>query len=931
MNDKAFYLLLSTCLLAHSVAADTCDQRITQAEAALKQRDYDAALTHYQTIAQQCPKQKGDAFFRQGLLYQRQGTFDAALTAYEAALAQFKTADEDRVAVLNNLAHLHEQQAQYAKAEPLREEALQIRQTLYGEQHEYVAYSLNELARLYNRQEQYRKAEPLLKHSLAIKEQLHGPDHTSLASSLNNLAMTYTELGEYAKAETLYQRALNIREQELGADHIDLATPLNNLARLYSTMGDFARAAPLFQQALALRQATFGPLDTSVANSLSNLAFVYQSQRELETAAEYYRQALNIWQQMGHEKHPDAITTLHNLAALYKAQGLSERAEATTQHVLQLRENALGSLHPRVSNTLNNLAVLYQRGNDLAAAEQLYLRAYHIAEQNDQPALRWLILSNLSEIMTQQKYKRLAIFFGKQAVNTLQSLRINLDDMEPALRKIFVERKSYVYEQLAHALLNTGRLPEAQQVLAMLKEEAYFDFIGRDATADTRHTHIGFNQLESNWLKVFQPLTHALNQFAEQIKPLEQALNRDATTVNTDELKQLQAGYQIVQRSYHNVLQGLQTAEVAEPPTFTPEQWQAQQQQLKLLGAGTVLVNYLLGDEQLSILLTTAEQQRLHTVDLDRATLSQQVLALHQALQDPAIPPLAAAEALHHSLIAPIQADLQQFAATVLMVSLDGALHYVPLAALYDGEQFLAQRYAIVNYNPAAATQLTTPRNATWRVAGLGLSDAVEGFNPLPTVPEELEGIIRRSDDSADNDGVVPGKVYLNQAFANETLKSVLMGPFSVLHIASHFVFKPGTETASFLLLGNGDRLTLAQIRRQYRFDNLDLVTLSACETAVGAGTNGQAGNEIEGFSTLVQHQGARAVLATLWPVNDNSTGQFMQRFYQYQVAETMNKATALQRVQQQFIAAGAEDSTLPYYLAHPYYWAAFVLMGNWL
>jgi len=180
-----------------------------------------------------------------------------------------------------------------------------------------------------------------------------------------------------------------------------------------------------------------------------------------------------------------------------------------------------------------------------------------------------------------------------------------------------------------------------------------------------------------------------------------------------------------------------------------------------------------------------------------------------------------------------------------------------------------------------------------------------------------------------------------------------------VLHIASHFRFVPGSD-ASFLLLGDGSHLTLRDIRaRGLRFNHVDLLTLSACETAVGGG-HGENGLEVEGLGVLAQKQGARAVLATLWPVADASTGQLMQQFYRLRQKDSTTKAEALRQAQLMLLhgasstrsmASGAgattgergviratagvaaptftTDPAQPY--AHPYYWAPFILMGNWL
>ena len=132
-----------------------------------------------------------------------------------------------------------------------------------------------------------------------------------------------------------------------------------------------------------------------------------------------------------------------------------------------------------------------------------------------------------------------------------------------------------------------------------------------------------------------------------------------------------------------------------------------------------------------------------------------------------------------------------------------------------------------------------------------------------------------------------------------------------------------------------------------YEFINLDLLTLSACETAVGGGKDAN-GREVEGFGAMAQNQGAKGVIATLWPVADESTGQFMQLFYGFrQKAPGMTKAEAMQKAQAAFIEgkvgpalaevsrglvrAGAASTPAATSSDHPYFWAPFILMGNWL
>ena len=206
---------------------------------------------------------------------------------------------------------------------------------------------------------------------------------------------------------------------------------------------------------------------------------------------------------------------------------------------------------------------------------------------------------------------------------------------------------------------------------------------------------------------------------------------------------------------------------------------------------------------------------------------------------------------------------------------------------------------------------------------------------------DELEGIVRRDDD--DQDGVLEGTLSLDEAFTVQALQDALMASYPVIHIASHFDFRPGNESLSSLILGDGTRLSLAEMRRTYDFRYVDLRTLSACNTAMGSNASGQ---EIEGLGAMAQNNGAKAVLATLWPVADRSTGLFMKTMYALRIYEGLTKVEALQETQVQFIRGlagqnkiGSKEERGAYPLgaekndsySHPYYWAPFILMGNWL
>ncbi len=281
------------------------------------------------------------------------------------------------------------------------------------------------------------------------------------------------------------------------------------------------------------------------------------------------------------------------------------------------------------------------------------------------------------------------------------------------------------------------------------------------------------------------------------------------------------------------------------------------------------------------------------------------------------------------------------------MWSLDGVLRYVPMNALHDGRQYMVERYRNVVFTPASTARLKDQPSAMWRGLGFGVSKALANFPALPAVPDELRGIFR--DDAATmqmSEGVLMGRILLDEQFNEDSFKLGLRQRVPLVHIASHFAFQPGNETNSFLLLGDGQRLSLAQLKSaQNLFGGVELLTLSACDTATGgAGTDGR---EVEGFAVLAQRQGAKAVIASLWPVADRSTRLLMQHFYQLRNAQAGTpKAEALRQAQLALLRGTISDlrptaqrglgmdivttrtAAAPY--AHPYFWAPFILIGNW-
>ena len=194
--------------------------------------------------------------------------------------------------------------------------------------------------------------------------------------------------------------------------------------------------------------------------------------------------------------------------------------------------------------------------------------------------------------------------------------------------------------------------------------------------------------------------------------------------------------------------------------------------------------------------------------------------------------------------------------------------------------------------------------------------------------------------------GIYQGLEFLDEAFDYKTLRDNL-GTRQIVHIATHGKFEPGQPENSFILLGEGTRLTITEIQKLRNYmAKVHLVVLSACQTAMGGPD--ETGIEIPGISFYFLKNRVKSVIASLWLVDDASTSQLMQAFYRNLSSSTMSKAEALRQAQLAMIREekaivearkrsllGIEpEESAPIKAApisHPYYWAPFILIGNGL
>jgi CHAT domain-containing protein len=287
-------------------------------------------------------------------------------------------------------------------------------------------------------------------------------------------------------------------------------------------------------------------------------------------------------------------------------------------------------------------------------------------------------------------------------------------------------------------------------------------------------------------------------------------------------------------------------------------------------------------------------------------------------------------------MIAPFESKLKELKINTLIFCMDAGLRQIPMAALYDGKQFLVEKYSLGSIPSVSLTNTRYKALKDSQILGMG-ADKFKQLKSLPSVPVELEVITQR---------LWKGKYFLNEQFTRNHLESYsLRKQFEIIHLATHAEFNAGDASNSYIQLWD-TKLGLHELRKLgwNRLPQVELLVLSACRTAVG-----NVDAEM-GFSGLAIHAGVKSALGSLWYQRDEGTLALMSKFYeQLSQPDVKIKAEALRRAQVAMLRGQVRlergqlvglDKLEPIPLpkrsgltnkkfSHPYYWAGFTMIGS--
>lgn len=787
---------------------------------------------------------------------------------------------------------------------------------------------------LYDGRTHYRAA-------LRLYEALAMPEQQLLV--LKALAAVDMQMGRYDEALQGFDAALDLMTSDTGAAKQERAKILEVKALIGFLIGRFDASRKSWEEALALYRA---------AGDQSAVFRASMMMRLFDTSGRMLEDVL---------AEPDPVKAEAALGGLFP--GLS--ADGTERVLEQLVSEAPG-VAAMFEAILSQVDQSGLSGPAMALRSALPLLQHEVTVEVALQSAADSLISGIAEVQVaafqtladalhEAGRPHSAIVAAKVLIERIQAMREENRGMEERLQARLLKVREAFYRALIGLLIETGRLDEAQAVIDLLREAERYAYVAGPESIDPRRGEVPFTPHEAQWRdRVQRAAVGYCGPTQGTTGAAGDAYYAARRVVAKDDLLAALRDLDLDAERWPGG-NGLDASNDGQPGAGKGE---LVRRLTELNGAPVGFLQPVVLDRRVYLLLTTPAGTTSASVkiaevpafaDAGEPSLNECVDALREALVDPKRDAHSPAQALYKILFAPVAEALAKAEVTTLVVAPDRKLRYIPFAALWDGEQWLVERFALVRYAPVSEqSDIAVAR--PYRIAALGTSGAHGEFKALPAVRTEIDAIVRDEGDAEDR-GMLPGRAWIDAEFTEPALRRAASGGYQVIHIASHFDLRPGQDACSRLLLGTGETRTLEDLRlSQLDLTGVDLVALSACETAHGG--TGDMGIEIEGLGTIFQRHGARSVLASLWKVGDESTAWLMRRFYQLRSEQGMNKADALRTAQLDMMRLKAGDvcaelrergfrvvsvgsqpcdrhSERDY--AHPYYWAPFILMGQWI
>ncbi|MDJ1180104.1 CHAT domain-containing protein [Roseofilum sp. BLCC_M91] len=800
----------------------------------------------------------------------RQQEYEQAIALWQEALDRFELRGEtaQQALTLSYLALTDRHLGNWESAQTHLNRALKLLERSPSEVR-IIAQVLNTQGQLYHGQGQFKAA--LSAWEKAEQAYQQAGDAEGVTGSQLNQASVLQQLGLNERS----QEFLNALIERLESQPHSLlkVQALRTLGVSFHLAAQWRKAQELLEESLTLSQTLNTPLE--MAQSLLSLGNLAKDCHHREVALDYYQQAIATT--------PDHL--LLNVQATANLLRLHIEQQAFT--------DALELIAPLKAD-LNQLPLSHSSiYAHLNIAESL-LRLFKLQPQLDPTLLE--TATQLTELTRQQSITLKDTRAQGWATLQLGKFYAENEQLETALE--LTQEALFMAQKIGAADLQ-ARANWQQGQLFIKQEDRDSALVAYRSAVDT---------LESIRGDVVTTNPQMQFSFSDDIDPVYRGLI--GLLLQTD--KDSQKDPARVQEA-REILEALQLAELDH---FFREACRANRPKPidKIDPKAAVIYPIILPDRLEVILTLPGQNQQHYSTPIPQPELEAHLYQMRQSLH----PAYSNQERLklyqqaYHWLIEPAESALKNHQIETLVFVLDSQLQNVPMAALYNGERYLIEDYAIALTKSLQLIQSPPLEPEKLQALTAGLSEARQGFRPLPGVASEVEQISHE----------IQTRVLLDRQFTAEELKKAIQEtPFPIVHLATHGQFSSDAEETFILTWDSQINVRelddLVRLRSSPTWQNpIELLVLSACKTAQGDE------RAILGLAGVALRSGARSTLATLWAVRDQSTAQFMVDFYQHLNQPGMSKAKALQQ---------AQINLLHSQYHHPIYWAPFVMIGNWL
>ncbi|QEI42976.1 Regulatory protein AfsR [Dolichospermum sp. UHCC 0315A] len=707
-------------------------------------------------------------------------------------------------------------------------------------------------------------------------------DKKGQAISLNNIGEVYKDLGEKQKALKYFNEARLLYIAE--GDKKGQASVLNNIGEVYSALGKKQDALKYYKEALHLSRAEGDK--KREATSLNNIGRIYSALEKKQDALYYYKLAL-LLRRAESDKKGEAIS-LNNIGGIYSALREKEEALKYYKQALPLRR-AEGDKKGE-ANTLNNIGGVYSALGEKQKALESYNEALLLRRTIGDKYGEATTLNNIGAVYRDTKQPNEAIKYLEQSVTITLQIRSSLDREN---RKTFLESK------LGRAVALIDLLIDQNQ------PERAFEWANLATVADLAD----YSRLVN--AKVADPeVQKAIDQWNQknlQLESLRKQLSQKVSQKLSQEVNQLQTELNKKAEEIRN--RSVEVAELFETKPTDIAQLRAN------IPAGTTVIQPVLLIKKknvpntIPLFLLTKDKLKAIKIPIDPAKFDSLLTNTYTSLTNRYTTNyLNSLQPLYDLLIRPIETEIAATKPKQISIIATGKLRYIPFEALHNGNEYLIEKYPISYLTRLSSRSLQTkPSTSNQKILAVG--------NPIPRPPLALKGA---EDEVKSIIPIFPGtQIFIKSQATLANFKSQIPR-FSLLHLATHGCFqkggckKLGLKENTLLFADTKFNIQDAAL---LGLKNVDLITLSGCQTALKADSNG---TEISGLAYLFERAGSKAVIASLWSAADEETKEIMVQFYQ-NLQKGMRKDEALRQAKLSQINNNV----------HPYFWSPFVLIGD--